>query len=207
MLVVLLAVCRPAQAKIYTWHDENGTCVLSDRPHADGVATFVAVGAPTIRTTRAVDPTPDIRRYDTTIQEQAARFQVRPDLVRAIIHVESVFDPNARQENGAMGLMQLMPETVAALGVRNAYDPVQNIQGGVAYLRQLLDRYNADPGAVAKHGNQVPPYPETQAYFEKVDAATDVRTTTDAPDVIYETYEEIGGRRVPLYTNVPPPPK
>ncbi|MBV8602450.1 MAG: lytic transglycosylase domain-containing protein [Candidatus Eremiobacteraeota bacterium] len=112
------------------------------------------------------------------VQSNASAWQVDPALVRAIMANESAFDPNATSKVGAQGLMQLMPETAASLGVTNSYDPEQNVWGGTRYLRSLLDRfggdltkavaaYNAGPGAVEKYGG-VPPYSETQAYVKNV---------------------------------------
>ncbi len=211
----LLASPRAEQPQIYTWHNENGTLVLSDRPDADTADTFVTAAADTIRTTRAVPPLTDTQRFDQTIERHAARLQIRPDLIRAVIQVESGYDPNARSPKGAMGLMQLMPATAAELGVLDPYDPEQNIRGGVAYLRQLLDRhqgnatlalaaYNAGPGAVARHGNQIPPFPETQAYVEQVQASPGVAAAPHGTETIYKTSDDVKGRRVPVYTNVPP---
>ena len=210
---------HPVQAQIYTWRDANGTLVLSDSPRGPDADpnTVVVPGTTEIRATREVSSTVHLRSYDEIIDHTAARYNVRSDLVRAVIHVESGFDPHARSPKGAMGLMQLMPQTAAAQGVLDPYNPEQNIRGGVAYLRQLLDRYrgneelalaayNAGPGAVTQYGGQVPPYPETQAYVEKVRATTDldVRVTRGSGETIYKTYEIINGRRVPVYTNTRP---
>jgi hypothetical protein len=116
--------------------------------------------------------------YATEIREAAQRYGVDEAVVRAIIHAESAFRPNARSHAGAQGLMQLIPATAARFGVSDAYDPKQNIAGGVQYLAWLTKRfggdltliaagYNAGEGAVDKYGG-VPPYKETQRYVQRV---------------------------------------
>ncbi len=226
MLVAALgmaAVAAPAEAQIYTWRDANGTLVLSDRPPEPGVETLEVRGAATpIRTTTPTRPLARLSRsghYDAVIERYAASEGVRPDLVRAVIQVESAFNPNARSPVGAMGLMQLMPATAQALGVLNPYDPEQNIRGGVTYLRRLLSEYdgneelalaayNAGPGAVSRYGNQIPPYRETQDYVERVRSATALATTNELPaasgETIYKSYAVVNGRRIPVYSNVRP---
>ncbi|MDB5028826.1 MAG: lytic transglycosylase [Candidatus Eremiobacteraeota bacterium] len=120
---------------------------------------------------------------DALVQQNAATWQVDPALIKAVIANESGFNAHATSSVGAQGLMQLMPETAKGLGVRDSYDPAQNVAGGARYLRGLLDRfggdkrlaiaaYNAGPGAVEKYGD-VPPYAETRNYVENVLASFD----------------------------------
>jgi len=116
--------------------------------------------------------------YAAEIRDAASRYGVDEAVVRAIIHAESAFRPNATSHAGAQGLMQLIPSTAARFGVANAYDPAQNIAGGVQYLAWLMKRFNSDltlvaasynagEGAVQKYGG-VPPYAETQRYVQRV---------------------------------------
>lgn len=115
--------------------------------------------------------------FEEVIQAAARREGVDEHLVKAVVEAESSFNPKAVSPAGAKGLMQLMDGTARALGVKDPFDPVANVKGGVQFLRSMLDRfgsvplalaaYNAGPGAVEKYGG-VPPYSETKAYVDKV---------------------------------------
>jgi soluble lytic murein transglycosylase-like protein len=208
------ALAAPAGAQIYVARDANGTLILSDRPLGPGARTFPVPRTPAIRTTTPSD-TVSASRYDALIERYARARGLRPDLVRAVIQVESAFDPFARSPKGALGLMQLMPATADELGVDDPFDPEANIRGGTAYLRELIDRfggneelalaaYNAGPGAVERHGQAIPPYRETQDYVRKVKARTEVAARSSPRVVIYKTVEIIEGREVPRYSSVKP---
>lgn len=117
--------------------------------------------------------------YHHLVLANARRYGLSPSLLHAVIRAESAYNPTAVSRAGAQGLMQLMPGTAARYGVRDSFDPAENIRGGSAYLRDLLDMfgqdvklalagYNAGEGAVIKHGRQIPPYAETQDYVRKV---------------------------------------
>jgi soluble lytic murein transglycosylase-like protein len=118
------------------------------------------------------------REIDAAIDQAASRHNVDPNLVRALVKVESNFNPNAVSRKGAMGLMQLMPQTARQLNLKNPFDPQQNIDAGVRHLKQLLDNYNGDvrlslaaynagSGAVSRHRG-IPRYSETQNYVRRI---------------------------------------
>jgi soluble lytic murein transglycosylase-like protein len=218
----LLLIAAPASAQIYAWRDVNGTLVVSDKVIDAPTDVYTVEGAPTIRATRKVDVPGTAERYEQIVLAHANRHSLRPELVRAVIQVESGFNPRARSSKGAMGLMQLMPATARALGVTDPYDPEDNIRGGTKYLRMLLDRYqgderlalaayNAGAGTVDRYGGTVPPYRETRDYVKKVGSAADGTRVVGGgkpPEgklVIYKTIEVVEGRAIPRYSTEQPP--
>lgn len=212
---VAASAAVPARADVYAWKDKDGRLVVSDRPSGPGVqhATYSVRGIETIRTTR-LDVGPRLDRADlhAMADRHAETHAINPALVRAVIQAESAWNTRAVSPKGALGLMQLMPETATELGVVDPFDPAQNIRAGVRYLKRLLDRYdgnaelalaayNAGPGAVDKYG-KVPPYRETQAYVRKIVSVTEVRL--GPKKVIYKIVELIDGREVPRYSDTRP---
>ena len=118
---------------------------------------------------------PPWRAYDGLIREAAARYHLDAALIRSVMQAESAFNPLAVSAAGAMGLMQLMPEVAEEMGVRDPFDPRENVMAGARQLRRLLDlqhgnipltvaSYNAGAEAVARYGGTIPPFEETQAY-------------------------------------------
>jgi soluble lytic murein transglycosylase len=170
-LIALVLVATPAVAgSVEIRVREDGTRVMMNEP---GEA----------RARRLADRLVDIpdERVADLIDRFAAHYGLDPTLVRAVIQVESGFNRYAQSNKGAMGLMQLMPGTARELQVTDPWDPEQNVRGGTAYLRRMLDRfgevelalaaYNAGPEAVVRHSG-VPPFAETRDYVRKIACLT-----------------------------------
>ena len=173
-----LAVAAPASAQIYAIRDENGILTLSDKPLGEGAQTFAVRGAAsTVRATRGSGAGVPSSQWDDVIDFHAHEHGIRPDLVRAVIQVESAYQERARSPKGAMGLMQLMPATAKQYGVADPYDPQSNIEAGIKHLKSLMGRlpsvalalaaYNAGEGAVQRF-NGIPPYAETRNYVSRI---------------------------------------
>ena len=213
----LLLVPASANAQIYSWRDASGHLVLANAPRTgEGqiVPSYPVSKSETIRTTSRV-ASDRVRMYDGLIIENARKHDVRPDLVRAVVQVESAYNPYARSSKGAAGLMQLMPATAQQFGVKNAFSPEENLRAGVAYLRQLLDRYenneelalaayNAGPNAVDKYGEKVPPYAETRNYVARINGITARPIERRDGNRIYKITEIVDGRPVVRYTDKRP---
>jgi soluble lytic murein transglycosylase-like protein len=143
------------------------------------------------------------KKYDGFIKNVAAKYGVEAPLIHSIILAESNYNEFAISSKGAVGLMQLMPETARDYGVKNLYNPTENIEGGVRYLKHLMDYYNRDlelslaaynagPEAVAKYGG-VPPYPETKRYIQKVKTyLSQTKAIKRRKSKIYKFYDESG---------------
>jgi soluble lytic murein transglycosylase-like protein len=190
-MLVLWAI--PAQGQIVSYKDSNGKRVFINsepvtaaRPSKIPLLRTAATGV-ALRTTQASFTTsPELSaaelanrgKIEEMIREVSARYRVDPALVRAVMQTESNWNSSAVSRKGALGLMQLVPGTAQQLGVNNAFDPKQNLDGGVRYLHMLLERYNGDldralaaynagPGAVDRAGG-IPQYRETRNYVQKV---------------------------------------
>ncbi len=185
LLLLLTAFLAPlsAAAQVYKWVDEDGIVNYSNvAPPEDGefdVLRFPCYASDPKCRSVAWERVPlNTRSFSSEIRTAAQANAVEESLIRAIIHAESAYQPDAVSPKGAQGLMQLMPETQKELQVENPFDPEQNIRGGATYLAQLLDEfqgdvemaaaaYNAGPGAVQRHRG-IPPYDETQEYVRRV---------------------------------------
>jgi hypothetical protein len=208
LLVLGLGGAVPAAGGVFELTDADGVTYFTNAPtdpryrRMPGMMTGTAVGWLRL-------PEGSWGRYATEIDEIATRHGVSASLVRSVIRVESAFNPWAVSRKGAQGLMQLMPQTSASLGVRDAFNPRQNIEGGVRHLRYLLDRYpgnatlalaayNAGEHAVERYGG-IPPYQETQQYVRKV-----LDLHGDAPGGRDTVYRHQASDGTITYTNLPP---
>jgi soluble lytic murein transglycosylase len=174
VLAVAAAATAGAEGAIYSYVDANGVANFTNAPRN---SRFVRL-AWTAESVRPDERSAPIRwEYDGLIGLTARAHQVPPALVKAVIAAESSFDPDAVSRKGAQGLMQLMPTTARSLGVSDPLRPDENVDGGVRYLRDMIDRfgnlslalaaYNAGPKAVDRYRG-VPPYPETRDYVKRV---------------------------------------
>lgn len=177
MCVGLVCPCT-ALGDIYRYIDADGVVHFTNTPTGRGYTLFLKEkgGHRVQPRTRRFKAGPGI--YDNIIGKAARAFGVEHALIKAVIHAESSFNPNAVSRKGARGLMQIMPQNDASLNISNPFDPSQNIMGGTRYLKRMLIRYNeklalalaaynAGPSAVDRYKN-IPPYEETRTYVQKV---------------------------------------
>lgn len=181
LLVALFPAMPAAASDIYKYEDDEGVLHFSDAPTDHRFKIFMR----DIKKDRQLRTSFRLTRcagnpaeFDPIINSCALQYGVDKSLVKAVIHAESGYDPNAVSAKGASGLMQLMPQTAKSLKVANSFDPADNIRGGVRYLKFLLDTfrgdvtlalaaYNAGLSRVAQY-NGVPPYEETRNYVARV---------------------------------------
>ncbi len=177
LFFLLLVAFMPqvSRADIYKYVDEEGVL------HLTNVPTEVSAKHVLVMREKPVHFTPlkDITKYDDLIAKASEKYQVNPALIKAVIKAESNFNHRAVSPVGARGLMQLMPTTASYLQVADSFHPENNIEGGVRYLRYLLNlfrndvplalaAYNAGEGAVSRYNNRIPPFRETQVYVQRV---------------------------------------
>jgi soluble lytic murein transglycosylase-like protein len=186
LLAMLVSPDRGAAEEFYSFVDSEGVIHVTNVPQDQRFRRMrwrpPKPPAGVHRITLNGRAPPLLRRasaYDDHLQTAADKYGLPMPLLKAVMAVESNFDPSAVSNKGATGLMQLMPGTARDMYVRDLYDPAQNIEGGARYLRHLhdlfgndlekvLSAYNAGPEAVRRSGGAVPPIPETQSYVRKV---------------------------------------
>ena len=175
-----LVVAIPAKSDIYRYDDDEGVTHFTDAPTDKRFVVFLRDirKDKQLRTKLSFTRSSNPAEFDQIIKTCSDKYGVSESLIKAVIHAESGYNPNAVSNKGASGLMQLMPGTARDLKVSNRLDPKDNVEGGVKYLRFLLDTfhgdtslalaaYNAGLGKVAKHGG-IPPYAETRTYVARV---------------------------------------
>jgi soluble lytic murein transglycosylase-like protein len=181
MTTLFAASSVAANAKIYTYMDAQGSRHYTDVPDNNRYRLLVLSSQDRTASGDRYDVQVLARaaQYDSIIEHAAIAAAVEPNLLRAVIVVESGFNSHAVSKRGAVGLMQLMPATASRFGVSNPYDAQQNVHAGARYLKFLIDRfghdirlalaaYNAGEEAVDRNGGQIPPFSETMAYVPRV---------------------------------------
>lgn len=179
-LWIVWAGATPAHADIYRYEDDEGIVHFTDAPTDKRFKIFMRdlKKDKQLRTRLKFAASVNPAEYDHIIKTYADKYGVSQSLIKAVIHAESGYNPNAVSPKGASGLMQLMPDTARTLKVSNSFDPRDNVEGGVKYLRFLLDTfrgdvslavaaYNAGLNKVARYGG-IPPYAETRNYVNRV---------------------------------------
>jgi soluble lytic murein transglycosylase-like protein len=210
-----LVVAGPAAAETYQFVSQDGTVHFTNAPsdprYRRMVQSVPAVSGTAEGWLRVPTATPAASLTEI-IRLTAERHNVPHELVSAVIRVESGFNVRAVSPKGARGLMQLMPQTANILGVRDSFDPSDNIDGGVRHLRGLLDTYgndlplvlaayNAGEGAVKRHGG-IPPYAETQAYVERIMSILGAGQAVASMPA--STFQYTADDGAVVYTNIPP---
>ena len=174
-LVYIGAIPADLSAEIYSYTDENGVLHFSNAPTS---SRYRYSGPETSAHASIYYSGRRMNAYDDIIREASQHHGMKFELIKALIHAESNFNPNAISQSGAIGLMQIMPDNLNAFGIHDPFDPRENVMGGTRYLKSLMKKYNsnlsltlaaynAGPGVVDRY-KDIPPYPETENYVEKV---------------------------------------
>jgi soluble lytic murein transglycosylase-like protein len=210
-LAVILISVTEAAASSYRLVESDGTVHLTNAPNDP---RYKRLGLSGTQAALLRLPIAELPRYAAEIQEAATQYGVPRRLIEEVIRAESAFNASAVSPKGARGLMQLMPATASMLGVRNSFDPRENIRGGVRHLRALMDRYgsnlsltlaayNAGEHAVNAYGG-VPPYPETQQYVRKILAAYGGAAGGASGIYSQAVYQWVDRDGTVTFTNIPP---
>jgi soluble lytic murein transglycosylase-like protein len=177
--LILLLLPMLSHADIYRYITPDGNLLLTNIPRYKGYTQLVKTQKGWVPTKNDFYKPSNKNEFSSYIREAADTHQLPYELLHAVIHVESAYNPKAVSSAGAQGLMQLMPATAARFGVQDPFNPVDNIRGGSQYLRHLLKlfnnnyalalaAYNSGENTVIRYGNKIPPYRETQNYVRKV---------------------------------------
>ena len=185
VILLMLCISNEVLADIYKYTDNVGRVYYTDKPRSSLYKRIIkstprSSYLPTNNTIKVPELSgTNKKRYTDLIEQTAYRHQVDAKLVHAVIQTESAYNSSAQSPKGAVGLMQLMPDTARRFGVTDRNDPDQNIEGGTRYLKHLITlfnpnldlavaAYNAGENAVIRYNNSIPPYPETQNYVKQV---------------------------------------
>jgi hypothetical protein len=219
-LAVTVLSASSASAETYRFVEPDGTVHFTNAP-TDPQYQRMGFGPGADQPGESQLSVAGLFPYAREIREAAERYGVAVDLIKAVIRVESGFNSRAISSKGARGLMQLMPGTASMLGVRDSFDPRQNIDGGVRHLRGLIDRFNSDlklalaaynagEQAVMTHGG-IPPYRETRDYVTRIlglfSPTSALAQPAPEPEPPQQTYRTEAPDGTITYTNIPPSKK
>jgi hypothetical protein len=219
--IFLFSLSSAYGESLYSYTDNSGVRVFTNIPPKGPVQQLKAFGAPDESAKTSTSPSFDRDTpYDSIIDKYATQYNLDPSLIRSMIATESAFNSKAVSKKGARGLMQLMPATASRLGVRNSFDPEQNIEGGAKHMRYLLDTfdndltlslaaYNAGENLVQRLG-RVPNIPETTSYVQTITKRYGKKTLADntaASNMAPSTYRYVDESGILHLTSIPPAQK
>lgn len=209
VLILFMAWGIPSYADIYKYVDENGVAYYTNTPSGKAYKKFISYGHSRNSTKPHVKNTSN---YNQIIYSKSKKYNIEPSLIKAVIKTESNWDPGVVSRRGAIGLMQLMPFTAKEMGVKNPFNPEENIEGGIKYLRYLLDKfngdltlalaaYNAGPKTIEKAGG-IPHIQETQKYVKRV-LSIYYNDSSEFRGASTPIYKVVFNDNTVLYTNTP----